>query len=171
MRKLTQPAIAAIALLGIAGCTNTPSAEPGPTPPEKPSGALTSLDPCKIMTSQQLQTGGFTFNGRIALFDFLPACSYTSESVGLSIAKNQQETVQSYKENGNWQSYEFIKVNGRPGVRARVAGDTEDSCSTLISAGGGVVQVAAFSGDPRKPIDGCAESLKIAKQIEPNLPE
>ncbi|GAB3286810.1 hypothetical protein GCM10027563_21150 [Parasphingorhabdus pacifica] len=90
----------------------------------------------------------------------------------VSLFKNQEETVDSYRQSGRFDEFTMIDVNDRSGAQAVSAGAAATGvCTTMLPAGGGVVLVDAIPNDPSASFDGCGESLKIAKQVEPNLPE
>lgn len=176
MKTLSRPlraAVAGLALFSMAGCAQGGSTEGDSDKPPAPAGAaLAKVDPCKIMTPEQLTSAGLPTQGEaIGQFDFEPACNYSGDVATITLSRNATTTLDALGGQSNWGEFTKIDVNGRPAARAKNAGATDDMCSTIVSAGGGVVSVDALAADPRKPFDGCAESLKIAQQIEPSLPK
>ncbi|GAB3286803.1 hypothetical protein GCM10027563_21130 [Parasphingorhabdus pacifica] len=90
----------------------------------------------------------------------------------LTVYRNAEQTLDGYGTQDNWADFRKMDVNGRPAAEATTnAAANQDMCTTMLAAGGGVVLVDAQSTDPREPFDACGESLKIAEQIEPSLPE
>lgn len=167
-------ATAGVALFGLAGCFGGADAGGG-KPSGQPSGeqgsALASLDPCTIMKPDQLTAAGLPTAGTPANeTPSEPGCTYAGDTSTIGIYRAAGTSFDAYSKQ-QWKEFTRVAVNGRPAANAKKPEFTDDMCVTLMSSGGGTIQVHAGAADPRKPFNGCAESLKIAKQIEPSLPK
>ncbi|GAA0520773.1 hypothetical protein GCM10009545_23560 [Saccharopolyspora thermophila] len=81
--------------------------------------------------------------------------------------------MDSYKSDGNWDSYEPIgEIDGRKAARAVAKGASgQGGCSALIDAGGGVVIVDVVGVMRDSVPDTCGEAERAARQIAPKLPK
>ncbi|GAB3286815.1 DUF3558 domain-containing protein [Parasphingorhabdus pacifica] len=181
MNKVLRPwmvAVAGLALASVASCSSGGSADKGggSGSPEPQGSALANLDPCSILTPQLATEMGLPAEGELdEQISSEPACLYDSGLEGgklITINRNAEKTLEEYGAQDNWGVFKPIEVNGRSAAEAiNEVAMGQDLCTTMLSAGGGVVLVDAQSTDPREPFDACGESLKIAEQIEPSLPE
>lgn len=127
-----------------------------------------------MLSPELLGANGYSAEGTpIEQYESEPGCQYAGERMMLSLYKNQEKTVASYGSGKSWAEYTEIDVNGRAGARALSRSTQADggACTTILSAGGGVLVLDGLSNDPRAPFDACGELLEIAQQIEPSLPE
>jgi hypothetical protein len=160
-----------LALALVAGCGATGvggQADPTSTPQASSggSGVMPSLDPCKLLTAQELQAAGVSSDPSPLNGGGEVGCQYAKDySIGLS---KSSESIDSYKS----RAATFVKfsqhdINGRPGVQVQIS-KTNTECSQVLGVGSGdvVVSVGAYSnGDP------CAEVEKLAQLVEPRLPK
>lgn len=174
MRPRSSALLAVAAGVALLGATSCSSSEGGGTPvTESPRGGLGDVDPCSFFAPDDLAAAGVEGPG--APEDDIPSvpgCTFEGESVFLSLYKNQDQTVDSYETAGSWDEYQRTDVNGRAAARAIASGSAGNNiCSTLLDAGGGVVQVKVTAVLPDEPVDTCAKANEMATRIEPRLPE
>ncbi|MGI8306215.1 DUF3558 family protein [Saccharopolyspora hattusasensis] len=169
-----------MAMLGLAACSGGPSGETShggnsesPTTQAGGSGGLAEFDPCSFLTSEDLNAAGVVGPGEAReQFKDEPGCGFEGEKTLLTLYKNQKQTVDSYKNNGQWDSYDSIGLNGRKAARGVAAGATgQGACSLVVDAGGGVVIVDVVGITRDSVPDTCGEAEKVARQIEPRLPK
>ncbi|WP_460958719.1 DUF3558 family protein [Parasphingorhabdus pacifica] len=164
--------VAGLALAGMAACSQDGSAGEDSDSAALQGSAPAELDPCSVLKPQQATKAGLPaqeeFEDQISSE---PGCRYQGEEKMITIFRNAEKTLDEYGQQENWGEFTKTDVNGRPGARAVDSAATDDMCTTMLSAAGGVVVVDAQAADPRDPFDGCGASLDIAETIEPSLPE
>ncbi|HEY0494098.1 MAG TPA: DUF3558 family protein [Kutzneria sp.] len=159
----------------LSGCNGQPGqAEPTGTTASSggsSSAVLDKLDPCALLTVDQLQQYSVATQGQPLNTSDETGCIYLgspdSASRGINLSKSK-DSVDSYVQ----RSDTFVKltkntVNGRNGVQTQIS-TSNTECSQVIAVGSGTVRVAVTndkSGDP------CGDALKIAQVVEPKLPK
>ena len=174
-RALPRLGLLALTLVTLAGCTGKsvdgnagPTSSSSSTSTQGSSGALTALDPCTLLTSDQLQQFGVDPGSKSAANGSgETGCSFIKYPIGIILAKSN-ESVQGYLD----RSDTFVKiakrdVNGRTGVLTQISNDNTE-CSQVLAVGSGDVRVG-LTGD--KSGDPCGNVLKIAQVVEPKLPK
>ncbi|QUH05786.1 DUF3558 domain-containing protein [Saccharopolyspora erythraea] len=148
------------------------SNEPVPTSKAVGSG-LASFDTCAFLGEEELSAAGVSGPGKPETqLSFEPGCAYEGADRFVTLYKNQEQTVDSYRTGGNWTKYEPVTVAGRNAARAIEAGGQEDlGCTVLVDAGGGVVLYDVQGIMAGKVADPCAEAEKIANQTASRLPK
>jgi hypothetical protein len=129
---------------------------------------------CTILTEAELSALGIEPDTRkpMNLLDVI-GCRWRGDPFRLRLGRDGA-TVAEYiarREDPAFTSFRENTVNGRSGVQLSVQSDRTD-CTQLIDGGSVSVEVSvapAFSLEPR-PLDSCAEALRIAEMIEPRLP-
>lgn len=159
------------ALLAVPGCALRSQAEaPGVDAPVRDTG-LASLDPCALLTAEELAARGARSPGypnRNITAE--PGCDYDGDPFGYSFFKNQEMTVESYGAQDNWAKFDRRELNGRAAANTIDAGSTDGRiCSTMFNAGGGVI-IATVSELNDEGRDECAESWRLAELVEPETP-
>ncbi|MGH3979166.1 MAG: DUF3558 family protein [Pseudonocardiaceae bacterium] len=156
----------------------TESADTGSGPA---NSALASFDPCTVLSDAEIAGLGFMPETRRTI-DMLGqvGCGYTAPPFdasgeiallgGLRLEKDPVETVADYaaRSEGIFDSFRPNRVNGRTGAALEVVADGIE-CTQLVNAGTGTVAVGWRFRDPA-PVDPCAEALRVAVMIEPELP-
>jgi hypothetical protein len=133
------------------------------------------VDMCTILTDAELTGLGIRLNTRKPV-DQLGSvgCGWLGKPFTLDLERDK-ETLASYRarrHSPTFTSFVDNTVNGRAGAHLSVERDRTD-CAQLMDGGPVSLTVAvapAFSLSPR-PIDSCAEALRIAQMIEPRLPK
>ena len=133
------------------------------------------VDMCTILTDAELIGLGIKLDTR-KQFDEVGVigCQWVGKPIRLSLERDE-DTIAAYqarRDDPVFTSFSENSVNGRAGVQLSVERDRTD-CAQLMDGGPVSLTVAvapSFSRDPR-PIDSCAEALRIAKMIEPRLPK
>ncbi len=166
---------ASVLLAGVSGCA-APSGDPEAAPPSggQQGKALESFDPCTFFKPDELKSWGMppTQGEDDTQLSWEPTCTWHGDEKNISLSKNVEETVASYKENGNWESYEEQQVAGRSGAVAQVAGAESSGmgCNVLIDAGGGVA-IYQTTIDATSAVDPCPELMKTVEATASRLPE
>ncbi|MEV0052272.1 DUF3558 domain-containing protein [Saccharopolyspora shandongensis] len=167
--------VAGLALVGLSACSGSPgkgSEETStPTSATQKSG-LSNFDPCNFFTPEELSAAGVSGPSRPAdALSSQPGCDWEGKDVLLTLSKNETEDFEKYSKN-NFETFDEIDINGRKAARAVTAGSGgQGICSAIISAGGGIVDVNVAGIMRDSVADPCGEAEKIARQIEPRLPE
>ncbi|MGQ0776636.1 MAG: DUF3558 family protein [Pseudonocardiales bacterium] len=162
-------AIAAAGLL-LGSCASAVSGTPAPPAVADASG----VDMCVILTDTELSALGLKPDTREP-FNMVGvvSCHWLGQPFTLGLGRDE-ETVAEYaadRDNPAFTSFRENTVNGRAGVQLSVEGDRTD-CAQMMDGGSVSLRIAvapAFSLEPR-PVDSCAEALRIAEMIEPRLP-
>ncbi|MGW3467694.1 DUF3558 family protein [Saccharopolyspora sp. NPDC000995] len=166
---------AGLALIGLAACSSGKRSdgdtEKTSTSPA-PGRALASFDPCTFFKADELTSWGLpTQSETFSPLSFEPGCRWVGEKMDLTLQKNLDETVASYRENGSWDFYNDKAFGGRTGALAAEAGVSgTGGCTVLVDTGGGVA-IYMVSGAMRDSVDACAEAEKIANQTASRLPK
>ncbi|MFN2494320.1 MAG: DUF3558 domain-containing protein [Pseudonocardiaceae bacterium] len=155
-------------LLG--GCGSTASGTPAPPSVADASG----VDMCTVLTDAELSALGIDPGTREQTDRWgLIGCGWLGKPFTLSL-KRDGETIDEYvarRDDPAFTGFRENTVKGRAGVQLSVESDRTD-CAQMIDGGSVSLRVAvapAFSLEPR-PLDSCAEALRIAEMIEPRLP-
>lgn len=149
-------ATAGIALMGLASCGG--------------ANGLAKVDPCKIMSPQQLdadglQTQGTPFNG---YGSNEPGCTFKNREIQATFFKDQTKTADTYDQSDVTTNKTKLTINGRSATQ--VLGDhASGKCDIAISAGGGVVIVDVVH--PGLADRACAEAMQYSQQIATTLPQ
>lgn len=163
-------------VLGAAGCSagGLAGEDASPSPQPTKSG-LASLDVCNVLTPEDLAPYGAALPGEPDnVTPSEPGCEYKGEESGIKItlSKNETKTVDQYGKDTKFDKFEPVTVAGRHGASVISPGASGSGlCGTMIDAGGGVVLVDASARANNTQFDACAESLKVAEQIAPRLPQ
>ncbi|QIZ36295.1 DUF3558 family protein [Saccharopolyspora sp. ASAGF58] len=159
---------AGVAALMIAGCGG-PAAkrEPADTQPQ----GLASVDPCTLLTPDELKSFGFKGPGEPeTTISSEPGCSFSGRPLGATFYKYQEKTVEAYSHKENWSKFDRLQIDGRAAASATSeSGQAARICSAMFDAGGGVI-VIDVSEVMDQGLDECAEALKVAQVIAPRMP-
>lgn len=167
--------VAGLALVGLSACsggTSKGGEEPSTPTSAAQSSGLANFDPCTFLTPEELSAAGVSAPSRpVDDIKSQPGCDWEGEDVLLTLSKNETEDFEKYSKN-NFETFDRFDLNGRQAARAVTAGSGgQGICSTIISAGGGIVDVNV-AGIMRNSVpDPCGAAEKIARQIEPRLPK
>lgn len=167
------PAVAAagVMLVSLAGCMpGSGASEPtGSKNPPASSNALAGVDPCALLKPSDAEASGLRQPGSPdSEVSGEPGCKYKGQNLRANIFKNEKP-VEEIAKTAQWARFDRVEINGRAGAVAINSGSTQAKiCNIFFNAGSGSINVQ--SGEQFTPIDECAEGLKIAKLIEPNVP-
>ncbi|WP_244515678.1 DUF3558 family protein [Actinopolyspora xinjiangensis] len=169
-------AVAGAALIAASACSPSEGTGDGSseTSGNSPSSeALASVKPCEMLSSDTLSSFGLEVPGKTkSELPWKPGCYYEGDPFTVRMEKNTRQTVDSSEQKSVWAEFERLEVNGRSGARVITKGATQTrACGVMFDAGEGIVQVRAREIRLPDDEDECAEALKIAKKIEPNVPE
>ncbi|PRW62162.1 DUF3558 domain-containing protein [Actinopolyspora mortivallis] len=163
------------ALTGATACSPSGGTENSPetSSPTSSENSLASVDPCTVLSETELKSFGLKSPGSPAEpLPWTPGCDYLGDPIGLRLVKNTRETVASAEQKDTWATFERTTVNGRAAATAVTKGATQaETCDAMFDAGEGMIQVRATESRPPYTVDECAEALKIAKKVEPKVPE
>ncbi|MGH4002325.1 MAG: DUF3558 family protein [Pseudonocardiaceae bacterium] len=133
------------------------------------------VDMCTILTDAELTGLGIKLDTRKHVDELgVVGCQWVGQPITLRLERDNDAIAayQTRKDDPAFTSFSENSVNGRTGVQLSVERDRTD-CAQLMDGGPVSLTVAvapSFSRNPR-PIDSCAEALRIAKMIEPRLPK
>ncbi|WP_019855795.1 DUF3558 domain-containing protein [Actinopolyspora mortivallis] len=162
-------------LLGLTACSPGGSADERTTTSQaEPSeDALAGVDPCALLSETELNSFGLKEPGKnTELLPWVVGCDYSGDPISATLYRDTRNTVAASERKEVWAMFERTPVNGRPGATAITQGATQARiCDVMFDAGNGMIQVQV--SEPRLPdnVDECAEALKIAKKVEPKVPE
>lgn len=167
---------AGVALVGTSGCSTGGAAGDKSTETSVPSASqgLKKVDPCKMLTPQDLKDFGLRGPGKPnTTLPWEPGCDYSrGDPITMTVYKNMRQTVVSAGKKPSWAMFKRIEVNGRSGAQAINEGSTQARiCSTMFNAGKGLIEVSVSESELPDDLDECAKSTEIAKRIEPEMPE
>ncbi|MER7012388.1 DUF3558 domain-containing protein [Saccharopolyspora sp. NPDC000359] len=173
MKRLSRAMVAAwasAALLAVAGCS-APSAEKEPAPDTQPQG-LTAVDPCTLLTPEELAEFGFESPGEPDTgISSEPGCRFNGRPFRATFSKNQEKTVEALGKQDNWAKFDSLEIDGRPAASAVDKSATQARlCSAFFDAGDGVI-IIDVSEFRDQGLDECAEAVKIAEAIAPRMPK
>ncbi|PRW62163.1 DUF3558 domain-containing protein [Actinopolyspora mortivallis] len=163
------------ALTGATACSPSGGTENSPetSSPTSSENSLASVDPCTVLSETELKSFGLKIPGKSkSTLPWTSGCSYKGDPVRLSLVTNTRETVASAEQKDTWATFERTTVHDRAAATAITKGSTQARiCEVMFDAGNGMIQVQV--SEPRLPddVDECAEALKIAKKVEPKVPE
>lgn len=154
----------------MAGCGG-PSSEGDPPVKSEPQG-LAKIDPCTLLTPEELESFGFEGPGEPETGSTgEPACSFTGQPFGATFFKKQDMTVEKYGQQDTWAKFDRLEVDGRPAASTIAKGSTQSRiCSVMFDAGGGVIDLT-LQEFRDKGLDECGEALKVAEKIAPRMPK
>jgi hypothetical protein len=165
----------AAAVLVLAGCTPTKvTGDPSPSGTPSSTGdsaAFAKLDPCKLLTPDELQQNGVVTQstplneaGETGC-DFANATDVAGRAISLVKSPASMDSFTSRP--GDFLFFKQNSVNGRPGFQVS-ASDRNSECSQFLAVGSGLVSIGVTrdkSGDP------CGDATKLAQLAEPRLPK
>ncbi len=168
----------------LAGCGQQVVGAPSASEQAEPSAvdsALASFNPCTVLSDAEIAELGFLPETRRPI-DMLGqvGCAYSGPAlepdgelgrlIGLRLEKDLEETVSDYaaRADGVFDAFRENRVNGRAGAALVLVADGRE-CTQLLNAGSGTVAVGWEVREPG-PTDPCAEALRVAKLIEPEVP-
>lgn len=173
MRTSRGAAVAALASVGLilAGCGGGGDAAPTSEAP-KPS-ALASLDPCTVLSPQELQSIGVQPQGKpVDQGIGEPGCRFTGGPVRFTVYKAEKSDRAYWEgQRGQMGVFEPNQVGAHEGIKAIPKGSVGHGlCRQIMLADTGSVSVDANTNSSAGA-DPCSDALKIAQQIEPKLPK
>ncbi len=132
------------------------------------------VDMCTLLSDAELSRLGITPSTRTPVDRAgSVGCEWTGTPFALSLERDSQPLA-SYRARPRpaFINYTDNMVNGRRGARFRVDRGGTD-CEQLMDGGpvSLVVSVAPATMGNARPVDSCAEALRIAEIIEPRLPK
>ncbi|MEV6230671.1 DUF3558 domain-containing protein [Saccharopolyspora shandongensis] len=157
-------------LLGVAGCGGGGDTTKDPAPTQQNQG-LGQVDPCAVLTQEELNSLGFEGPGQKTGTSSEPGCAFDSMQFGITVSKNEEKTVEAYGKQDSFAKFDRLQIDGRPAASAISKNATQaDACTAMFDAGGGVILVDV-SLLRAKELDECGEALKIAEAIAPRMPK
>ena len=161
---------AGLALVGAAGCSalggDKEDASSAPPP-----NALASLDPCQVLTQQDLSAYGIEGPGTpVKDVPWAPGCMYQSSDLGLSVYADTKDTVESTHSHSQWAKWDNVDIVGRPGAVA-VNGGSKNAhiCNAMFDSGRGRINVQAETNKDGDSSE-CQKAQDVAKQVAPRMP-
>ena len=133
------------------------------------------VDMCTILSDAQLSQLGIRPSTRMPVDrEGSVGCEWAGTPLLLSLERDRH-TVASYRSRPHGPAFISVvdnTVNGRAGLRFKVDRDGTD-CEQLMDGGSVslVVSVTSLVTGTGPPVDSCAEALRIAHMIEPQLPK
>lgn len=162
-------AASCLSLIGMAGCSALGGSE-APSPP--PKDELASVDPCQILTPQELSAVGVPGPGQpISDVSWVNQCMYDGNDVGVTVYKDTRSNVEALHSQAQWAKWDPIDVAGHTGVTAINTEETKSRiCETMFDSGNGRISVQVSANHPGDE-SSCPKSQEIAKQIAPRMPQ
>jgi hypothetical protein len=153
-----------------AGCSSQVS-----QPPPVPVAGGSHVDMCTILNDSELTSLGVRPSTRK---NFNKAgvigCRWQAKTYTLSMARDNSTLAgyRAHRNDPNFVNFADNSVNGRAGSHFGVD-QSGSQCAQLIDGGSASlsVSVAAPPNVTPRPVDPCAEALRIAQIIEPRLPK
>ncbi|MCP2259083.1 Protein of unknown function (DUF3558) [Streptoalloteichus tenebrarius] len=139
-----------------------------------PRGGIDKVDPCKLLSASQLSTFGLQTTGKPDKLVSEPYCEYDGDPFSIRVITSPNRNLEKFKSAGQtYDRFEPNQVNGRPGAKIIVAGDTgHGGCVQLMDAGQGSARIQVnYKFGKYEGKDPCADAMAIAKLVEPNLPK
>ncbi|MDA3627593.1 DUF3558 family protein [Saccharopolyspora oryzae] len=165
---------AGLALVGLSACSGgaTGSDEQQQTSEAKSSG-LADLDVCNFFTADELSAFGVKGPGEPdSTVDTEPGCNFQGDDKDVTLYKVPGTPFDAYTKKGNFDSLKPFEVSGRKAATGVTKGsEGQGICSAFIDAGSGTVTVTVTGLMKDSVADPCGEAEKVARQIEPRLPE
>lgn len=135
------------------------------------SAALDKVDPCTLLTTDQLQQYKVETQGTPQNTSDETGCAFLGSpdplSTGINLTKSK-DSVDSYAQRADtFTKFSKNSVNGRSAAQTQIS-SANTECSQIMAVGSGTVRVGVIndkSGDP------CADALKIAQVVESKLPK
>ncbi|MGH3673428.1 MAG: DUF3558 family protein [Pseudonocardiaceae bacterium] len=165
--------VVAVGLLSV-GCT-LGCAATGTSPAPTAVADASRVDMCTVVTTAELTRIGVSPSTRQPVEQGSSAgCEWVGDQFILSLERDRARLV-SYRTRQRPAFIAFAEntVNGRAGVTFRVDRDGVTDCEQLMDGGpvSLVVGVSPQLGPDYRPVDSCAEALRIAQLIEQRLPK
>lgn len=163
--------VVAVGMLSV-GCTVIGDAT-GTAPPAVADASR--VDMCTVLTAAELTRTGVSPSSREPVEQGSSVgCEWVGDQFILSLERDRARLV-SYRTRQRPAFIAFAEntVNGRAGVTFRVDRDGVTDCEQLMDGGpvSLVVGVSPQLGPDHRPLDSCAEALRIAQLIERRLPK
>lgn len=133
------------------------------------SAVIDSVQPCTLLTPQELQQFGQPSPGTPHDAAGETGCEFGGQPFGMTLSKANDGLDYFTKHADKFVKVTKNPVNGRAGVQLLISTDGSE-CSQVMAVGTGYVVVGVVynfghTGDP------CAKALEIAQVIEPRLPK
>ncbi|MCP2259082.1 Protein of unknown function (DUF3558) [Streptoalloteichus tenebrarius] len=162
----------------LAACGGSVQGQPstsGPTGSPRSSGDLIDgVDPCKLLSADQLQKAGLGGQGKPVDGALETGCEYSNQDFAARVYKNKTKNLAEYeKAQHAFDEFEPNQVNGHPGARVVARGSKGNGgCTQVLDLGKGSVAVEiGYNYGKYQGKDPCADAMAIAKLVEPNLPK
>ncbi|RKT83252.1 Protein of unknown function [Saccharopolyspora antimicrobica] len=167
-------ATAGLALVGLSACSggSTGGGEQPQTSAAQSSG-LADFDVCNFFTAGDLSAFGVQGPGEPdSTIDTEPGCNFRGDVKDVTLYKVPDTAFDAYTKQGNFGSLTPYEIDGRKAANGVTKGsEGQGICSAFLDAGGGTV-IVTVTGLMRDSVaDPCGEAEKVARQIEPRLPE
>ncbi|MFC0544238.1 DUF3558 domain-containing protein [Kutzneria chonburiensis] len=176
---MTKSCRVAVGLIVVAGfflvaCNNGVSGDPSPTGSSTSANAgadasLNKLDPCTLLTTQELQQYQVRTKGEPLNSSDEQGCGFLgspdSLSRGINLTKSKDSVADYVSRKDGYVKFATNTVNGRDAAQVQIS-KSNTECSQIIAVGSGTVSVAVTSD---KSGDPCGDALQIAKVVEPRL--
>lgn len=171
VKRVAAASALGVAAVVLAGCGGAANEAPPPSPPPN---VLAGLDPCALLSGQELASFGFAEPG-----EFIDqgvgeqGCEFDSEAFMLSLYKSEEGNRAYWDERrDNFSVFEPNQVGDRQGLKLVTHGAVGlGICHQTVFAGPGSVSVQVTSGgESPEGVDACAKAMEIAEVVESRLP-
>ncbi|WP_170210256.1 DUF3558 family protein [Saccharopolyspora antimicrobica] len=167
----------AVGLL-LAGCS-TGGAGGGsvePTTAPEPENVLASVDPCTVLSPDELQQLGVTEPGEpVDQGIGEVGCDFDADGFAFAIYKGETDSIDYWHgQRDKFAIFEENKVGSRNGIKQVTKGAVGQSlCSQVIEVGSGSVSVQfGYDADKKQSDEAtCAKAMEVAEVVEPKLPK
>ncbi|MGW1679055.1 DUF3558 family protein [Saccharopolyspora sp. NPDC002376] len=174
-KRLVVAATGVAAGLVLAGCS-TPVGDVTPTKQQESPNVLAGVDPCKILSAEDVQAFGVSDPGEpVDQGIGEQGCDYSADDLAFTVYKAEDHDRGYYESRkDNIAVYEPNKVGSRDGIKQITKGSTgQGVCNQVIEVGSGSALVQVSYSADKIPSDDetCAKAMEIAKVVESKLPK
>jgi hypothetical protein len=159
-------------VLSLAACGGLVGGQSSPTGASSAAssagGSVSAVDPCKLLSPQELQQLEVPPNGDEANRSGETGCQWTGQKLFVSLTKANNSLDYFTQHADQYTDLTQDKVNDRAGVHFQIS-QSNTECSQAVAVGTGYVRVGLgyFDHSP----DPCGKALQIAQMVEPRLPK
>ncbi|GAA4620621.1 DUF3558 family protein [Saccharopolyspora hordei] len=159
----------------LAGCASGGGNDGQTTAPEQ-KNVLANVDPCNVLSADELQQLGVTEPGEpVDQGVGEQGCDFDADSYAFAIYKGENDSLAYWKgQRDNFAIFEENKVGSRNGIKQVTKGAVgQSTCNQVIEVGSGSVTVQfGFDADNKQSDEAtCAKAMEIAQLVEPKLPK
>lgn len=168
-------AAGAAAGLLLAGCSGG-GGDATPTKQPEPKNVLANVDPCTVLTTEDVQAFGVNEAGKpVDQGIGEQGCRYNAGDFRFTLYKGEKDSLSYWEgQRSKFGVFEPNQVGSRQGIKQITNGSVgQGICNQVIEVGSGSVTVqVGYDADKIQSDDAtCAKAMEIAQVVEPKLPK